>query len=251
MKMLRIILVFLSFSMEIHVEAEWVTLLNQAALIQYPADCVEVCGYKTFPLRKYTIEEGKRKITLGSDTIILKKASEIYAFVSGEALFKGVVAIELPVGMLKVEDEKSLIYVSKRDDKYLVRTLLGAVKVEPKGAAKGVEIPQGYENTISGVIVNGFAEVGFPISIDANEMIYKWASMYDGSKKQFAAEVAVFKEIHARARNEISQVYTEISERMIASHNEQMEKEKIRREKDRRERAALQRMYERKVMGLE
>lgn len=250
-RLMQVILFLLSFSLEVEVRAEWATLLNQETLVQYPENCIDLCGYKTFPQRKYTLEIEGKKMTLGSDTIVLKKAADTYAFVSGDLLLEGTFRMELPVGSLVTEGDRSLVHLSKVGEQFVVRTLFGNTKLTAKGAKKEIEIPQGYENRVSGVSDKGYAEIGFPVSIDASDMIYKWALLYDGEKKQFFKEVSLFKDVHKVALEEVSRTYTEVSSRMIASHEAWLAKEKVRKEKERRERATLQRMFERKIMGLE
>lgn len=253
----QILLFVLSFTLEVDVGAEsHVSLLTQKKPLNYPQNCdsnTSDCGYKTYPERKYLLKVPKGTLTLGSDSIVVRKSDARYALVKGMVMFNGEFdfVIETPMGTIKTRTPHSDLIIEKSDGSYIIKVILGEAEIDPLGSNTSIRVLAGYENRLSGVNDRGVATTAFPKPIDVSTFFQTWASLYSGDKNQFEKDLTQFKISHSRAVQAISEVYSETSDREIASYEHAMKLRNERIKKDTEERTKIRKMFERRLKGMD
>jgi hypothetical protein len=240
--MIRATLIFLRFfvfflasilEVQVHANSSIVLLQKQDELYQEPDNCLvesSVCAVKTAAGRKYELTVNKSKVTLGSDSILVRLGLDSIQLVQGS------VAIET-IGSLKIETEYGTIlsadgklWLSHESDRILVRSLSGTANIQKRGSHDDLPLPAGFEIRIGGVSKKGVASSTVPTVMDLTDHIRRASRLFAGTKKEFRKELQKLSVIVDHAAVIASQLAESWVEREIAAVTaEQERREKVRK----------------------
>lgn len=201
---------------------------------EYPADCLfskaQECVLSTNFHRKFHFNEKNFKLSLGSESSLLRKGATEFHFLKGELWFKGSGSIYTEFGEIHVQDGE---FYAKRDKKQVsVRALGGKVLLKARGESQSLFVPNYTENWMGGFRVkDGVAKTGIPQPILIRDHIRKWGQFYSGTRVEFKSEVEIFSRKWAERVHKLSKEYKSMSTRRVANVTNKRKRKKQAKEK--------------------
>lgn len=227
-------------TIEVKVHAsEVVTLREDLTPLQEPQNCLEdddVCAIKTNSGKKFQLEVGKAKITLGSSSSAIKAGKDRITFVHGTALIKTESPLFVETEFGKVIVKQGEVLLLKQESKLITRVNSGEVFIQPRGFSEMIAIEAGEENWMGTVDKSGIAQTGVSTSINFQEHALIWSSLYSGKKRSFEKELKEFAQVWKQANEKTAAVHADLAQRRIAS----IEADYQRRHKELKKRQAYE-----------
>ncbi len=208
-------------TIEVRVHAsEVVSLREDLAPLQEPVNCLEdgdTCAVKTNSGRKFLLEIGSAKVTLGSGSSAIKTGKDKITFVRGTALVKTESPLFVETEFGKVIVKQGEVLLLKQESKLITRVNSGEVFIQPRGFSEMIAIQPGEENWIGSVDKSGIAQTGVSTSINFTEHALIWSSLYSGKKRSFEKELKEFAHLWKQANEKTAAAHADLAQRHIAS----------------------------------
>lgn len=247
----HMILFFLSFSIEVRVQAGEVIQIPEASSVQQiPLNCLQtrsICAIGTQAGEKYSVALGKSKIVLDEKSTAIIKTQERLVLVSGTVWVqaKNRFFVQTEYGEVSGEDGDFWVWKDKN------RTWVAAghvdVSVFPRGGSE-MTLPRAMQNWLSRVGSNGAAEVGIPVAANLDLYLARWARLFYGSKSAFSDQAKRFFTFWQTASDDASKIHRELLDRKVAALREEHEKKEAQRKSRERHNLELQNIFRSKVL---
>jgi hypothetical protein len=215
--------------------------LRVKAAIDDPKDCsqnssVSKCLAKSDKnFESLSFSRGKVQFTKGS--IAERQSNESVKVMSG--LFSLVSDGELSVtslygDVILEKNAKALIEVKQHAINIV--SIDGQVYYQPRGEVKKYNLPNGFATYMSRILSGGVAEAGFPRAAELDNLIKNWSQFYKSSEfEAFRVDMQSFKTKWDEAVKLTGPWYKDTYERELASHNAEVERQRLWAEKQRRD----------------
>lgn len=244
LRLLQVITFIFVATIEVRVHASGaasgvVSLREDMAPLQEPAGCLEegdTCAIKTNTGRKFQLEVGKSKVTLGSGSSAIKAGKDKITFVRGTALVKAESPLFIETEFGKVIVKQGEVILLKQESKLITRVNSGEVFIQPRGFSEMIAVEPGEENWMGTVDKSGIAQTGVSTSINFTEHALIWSSLYFGKKRSFEKELKTFAQAWRQANEKTAAAHADLAQRRIAS----IEADFQRRQKELQKRQAYE-----------
>ena len=219
---------------------EIITLGNADKVAQTPEDCLktkEVCAFKTSREEKFKFKLGESQIVLDQNTAVVRLSDNQVVLVSGQIWVKagGEVNIQTEYGSAKAFAGNILVRnIEKRMD---IKAIDSDLILSPKMSVGELKLEAGEQNWLGPVDKNRFASSGVPLPIRPSELVVNWSRLYTGTKVQFESDFKNFFVLWSSASEKLAKLHAEITQRQIASIEDEItRKKRMKEERDRENR---------------
>lgn len=137
--------------------------------------------------------------------------------------------------------------VERTQDSVTLKSLEGDWKIVRKGEAKEYFLSAGLQSQISEVDSTGMAHMEFPQAVVWSPTVKQWAAMYPNSFSSFKSDLERFRESWRSAVESSSSMNAEIVQRVVASHEAGLARERARQKAVEEDEKALRALFRKKT----
>jgi hypothetical protein len=224
---IRFIIFLLAFTVEVKVHAARVSLPSVKAPVQEPSECLKtsnVCAIKTPELGKFSLDVGNGKVTLDSNTIVVRVSPTEVKLITGTLWVKSESEIKIDTSFGLVSSSGGEFWVRIDVDKTVVSAIEGTLSLVGKDKKTVLRLEEGEENWIGGIARNGKSTSGVPKAIAFEDHLFRWARLYSGSKTQFEADVKKFHSRWSRQLASVADYHKQLAESRLEVLDREYEK---------------------------
>lgn len=234
---LRILILLLTFTVEIHVRAATEQWRHEPiGCSAFSPDCAWLARQSKSQWSFEAI-----KVTADKGTILWWKDKQPTTLARGTILISSeeVVTIETFFGKVQAQGT----FLLEAGDRTVVTALVGNVDIQPRGLKTMLTLPEGYQVSFGNIMVSGKPDVEVPIVAPLNSVLEKWWSLYPGPKSEFLQTAKPFAKAAPGRAAFAGEWHKELVEREIAAAIERERLAKLAREHEARERAKIKALF--------
>ncbi len=138
--------------------------------------------------------------------------------------------------------------VDRRSDEVQFKAIEGQWKFTRNGEKRDYQIAGGLQISVGEVETTGVARMEFPQGLPWQQTVLEWSKFYAGSVDDFKRDVRRFRADWKRAVENVSDVHLQVAQRVLASHEADLAKERARRKAELKEEAQLRELFRQKTI---
>ncbi len=242
MRLLKILILIAISLCDVSVHAkEIITLGNAQKIVEEPLNCLEgddICAIKTSANEKYKLILGEVNIVLDENTALVRNSEKVVTLLSGQIWVNGKSQITVKSEYGEIISEKGNFWVIHQEKKVIIEAIDTNLVLKPRLSPSDLKLEAGEQNWFGPIDQNQISSSGIPMPIDPNQLLFRWAKLYPGTKSKFEKEFKAFVELWRPAVENLAEHHAVLAKRRVASIEEENERQlkikKAREKEDRR-----------------
>lgn len=235
------VLFLIAFQVEVRVRA--------SDSLSIPENCfgrLTPCSLKV-PSSKWTYKEGPLRLHASQGSILTENIkTREWRLVEGTLWVENAPSLRVRTTSAEVEGSSGQYWIIVEQDRALFRNISAKLVVTFKDQSK-MEIPRGFEVWVGAVNSEAQVERGMLKPIDLKRHLKVWHALYPGTRQQFISEVQDLKDQWSDLTEQSSAIYQKVSERKLASLEDEKQRELEIKKKKEQERRRLRENFHRRV----
>lgn len=231
----------MAFQLEVRVRAS-------AAYLEQPSRCLstqESCAIQATGEAFHYNQNGV-KIHTEPNSLLVRHSQQSWRLIKGSLWLEQGEDLEVETLFGYVRSGSGGFWVLDQGDQIVIRNIGAEVSVTLRDGKK-LDLPQGFQFWIKGMNSKGVSEYGMLEPIDVVDHLFRWNSLYVGTKDSFLKEARTLKQKWPVWVEESSLIYQTLAERKIASAVAQQKQEKEQQQRLIEERRRLKQLYHQRV----
>lgn len=198
------------------------------SFVEHPDGCLEKSSFCTIrSLKRYAVQEDEFRISMKSDTVLMRHDPLSWSFVTGNIFIKTkkTLTFKTTYGEIIISPNTQCL-IQRNKKNYAVQVLFGQVLLKGLGHNQSYAVLEGFENFLSQVDGSMKSGIGIPKPVLLDSALIDWNFHFAGTKKQFMEDVEKFKPLLETAKNELSHLNQTIVHRELASAESEIQEKK-------------------------
>jgi len=198
--------------------------------------------------------EARRELRAGDFTLVLERGAlveqrdaDLLQLVAGVFYLESKVPLKFNTAYASFSCGKECKALAERDsDGLTLKSLHGEWIIRRIGDDQEYALKSGLQVRVSEVQTDGLAHMEFPQSLPWDATVKQWGKFFPGTKQAFKPELKRFREEWRTAVELASLVHQHAASRTLASHEDQLAKERARRKATEKEEQELRSLFRQK-----